>query len=141
MVEKGGRTTMKKLLVGFLMFGLIFGTAAVMKAADFDGIHIGKDYGYNRDRDYGRSDRDYTSFGDFRSWEASQRDRLNDAYRDNAITRFEFNKLNRELSRIDGYHDQVADKGWISDRERDRLGRMEARFNSDLDREMGEHTD
>ncbi len=130
---------MNKILVGFMMFGLIFGSAAILKAADFDGIHIGKDYGYNRDNGY-RSDRDYRS-GDFGSWEASQRDRLNDAYRDNAITRFEFNKLNRELSRIDGYHDQIADKGWVSDRERDRLQRMEARFSADLDREIGEHTD
>ncbi len=125
---------MKKLLIGFLTFGLIFGTAAITKAADF-GIHFGRDY----NRDYGY--RSYNSYDNFDSWEDSQRDRINDAYRNNAITQYEFNKLNRELNQVDRFHDREMSKGWMSPQEQDRLNRMEARLNSDIDREISEHED
>lgn len=121
---------MKKLLVVFLMFGLIFGTAAITKAADF-GIHFGRDRGY---RSYSYNDR-------FNSWEASQRDRINDAYRDNMITQYEYDKLNGELSRVEAYYDRISEKGWVSGSDRDRLERMEARVSSDVDREIHEHMD
>ncbi len=115
---------MKKLIVGFLMFALIFGTAAITKAADF-GVHFGKDH-----------DRYYDNFG---SWETSQRDRINDARRDNMISRSEYDRLNREVSRVEAFHNEISDRGRISDRDRDRLERMEARVNSDIEREISEH--
>ncbi len=119
---------MRKLIAGILMFGLIFGTGAVTKAADFN-FHMGKD------RDY------RSSYDNFSSWDAGQRDRVSDAYRDRMITQFEYDRLNRELGNVEAYHDQVFSKGWISHRERERLERMEARLSSDIDREINEHMD
>jgi hypothetical protein len=119
---------MKKLLVEFLMFGLIFGTAATTKAADF-GIHFGKNHGY-----------DYRT-REFSSWDASQRDRISDEYRDRMISQTEYDRLNRELDKVEAYHDRISSKGLISRRETDRLDRMEARVNSDIPTEINEHTD
>ncbi len=119
---------MRKLMVGILMFGLIFGTGAITKAADFD-IHVGKDRAYS------------SQYDRFSAWDARQRDRIGDAYRDRLITPYEYDKLSGELSNVETYHDQAFSKGWISHRERERLERMEARLNSDVRREINEHTD
>ncbi len=119
---------MRKLMVGILMFGLILGTGAIAKAADFD-IHVGKDRGYS------------SPYDRFSSWDTRQRDRINDAYRDRLISQYEFDKLGRELTNVEAYHDQAFSKGWISHRERNRLGKMEARLSADVHREINEHTD
>ncbi len=117
---------MRQLIIGLLMFGLIFGTAAVTKAADFD-IHFGKHRGYSSYSD------------DFSSWNARERDRINDAYRDRFINRYELERLNSELGNVEAYHDQVSSKGWISRREQERLQGMEARLSTDINREINEH--
>ncbi len=106
------------------MFGLIFGTAAFAKAADVD-IHVDK---------HGKS-----SYNDnFSSWDASQRDRISDAYRDRSIKRSEFDRLNKELSDVEAYHDQTFSKGRISRSEQERLEGMENRLSADIRRETNE---
>ncbi len=127
---------MNKILTGILVLGLIFGTSAITRAAGFD-IQFGdhhRDYGYN----YGSN-----SYGDrdFGRWDARMRDRIQDAYRDQNITEYEYNKLNNELGNIESFHDQAFNNGYMSDRDRVRLHRMEARMDRDLDREVGEHMD
>lgn len=116
---------MRQLIIGILTFGLIFGTVTVAKAADFD-IHIGKH-------------RAYSSYDNFSSWDTSQRDRISDAYRDRSINRYEFDRLNSELSNVESYHDQAFSKGWISQGERERLEGMKSRLNADINGEMSEH--
>ncbi len=118
---------MRKLMAMMLMFGLIIGPAVITKAADFD-IHVGKDrsYGSYYDRGFGR-------------WDARQRDRLEDAYRDGLITDHEYNRLTGELSNVEAFHNQAMSKGWMSGREEGRLQRMEARLRADVDREVSEH--
>ncbi len=119
MEQKGG-TIMRQFIIGFLMFGLIFGTAAFAKAGDVD-IHVGK----------GKS-----SYNDnFSSWDASQRDRISDAYRDRSINRSEFDRLNKELSDVEAYHTQVSSKGRISRSDQERLEGMENRLSDDISRE------
>ncbi len=127
---------MNKLLIGILVLGLMLGTSVAARAAGFD-IQLGdhhRDYGYN----YGSN-----SYGDrdFSQWDARMRDRIQDAYRDREITEYEVNKLNQELSNVESFHDRVYDNGYMSDRDRGRLHRMEARMDRDLDREVGEHMD
>ncbi len=117
---------MRQLIAGILMFGLIFGTAALTKAADFD-IHFGKHPGYSSYRD------------DFGSWDARERDRISDAYRDRFINRYEYERLNSELGDVEAYHNQVYSKRWISPREQERLDGMEARLSTDINREINEH--
>ncbi len=118
---------MKKLIAMILTFGLIFGTGAITKAiADFN-VHIGKDRAYSSQ---------YDRFG---SWDARQRDRIENAYRDRLITGYEYNRLNEELSTIESFHDQALSKGWISHKDGRRLDRMESRLNADINREVSEH--
>lgn len=116
---------MKKLIAVIMMFGLFFGTVAITKAADID-IHVGKG-------------RIYRSADQFSSWDANQRDRISGAYRDRTVNQFEYDRLNRELGNVEAYHDQAFSKGWISDRERERLDGMETRLNADVDRMTNEH--
>ncbi len=121
---------MRKLMAMMLMLGLVIGPAVMIaKAADFD-IHLGKDrsHGSSYDRGFGR-------------WDARQRDRLGDAYRDGLITDNEYNRLTGELSNVEAFHNQAMSKGWMSDRERNRLDRMEARLSADIEREVSEHAD
>ncbi len=117
---------MRTLITGILMFGLIFGTAAFTRAADFD-IHLGKG-------------RVYSNYDRFCSWDARERDRIGDAYRDRVINQGEYDRLNAELGNVEAYHDQAFAKGWMSGQERERLGRMEARLDTNVDREINEHT-
>ncbi len=119
---------MRKVMAMMLMLGLVIGPAMIAKAADFD-IHLGKDRGYygsNYDREFSR-------------WDARQRDRLNDAYRDGLITDNEYNRLTGELDNVETFHNDAMSKGWMSGREQSRLDRMEARFRADVNREVTEH--
>ncbi len=118
---------MRKLITGILMFGLISGTSVVAKAADFD-IHLGKG-------------RVYSNYDRFSSWDARERDRIGDAYRDALINRGEYDRLNAELGNVEAYHDRAFSKGWMSGSERERLGRMESRLDGNVEREINEHMD
>lgn len=115
---------MKQLIAGFLMFGLIFGTAAFGKAAELNTRSV-KFHGYAP----GYS----SSYDSFYSWEASQRDRIDDLYRDRMITQFDFDKLNNQLAGIETYHNQLYSNGKISHRSQKKLEKMEARLSADID--------
>lgn len=121
---------MRKLIAMTLMLGLVLGPAMIAKAADFD-IHLGKDRAYNGS---------YYDRG-FSRWDARQRDRIEDAYRDGLITDREYNRLTGELSNVEAFHNQAMSKGWMSGREEGRLQGMEARLSADIDREVSEHAD
>ncbi len=117
----------RKLIIGILMFGLILGTSAIAKA-DFD-IHLGhRGYGYGsyHDRDFWR-------------WDDRQRDRIRDAYRERLINEHEFNRLNREFSYVESFHDRAFSNGKVSPEDETRLERMQARLSADIDREISEH--
>lgn len=118
---------MKKLIVGILTFGLMFGSAVWTRAADFSIQLVKHHHGY------------YNYYDNFSSWDASQRDRISDAYRDGMINRYEFDRLNNELSNVEAYHDRTFSRGWSSDRDRDRLESMKTQVSRDIDREMREH--
>ncbi len=117
------------MITAVLMFGLIFGTGAITKAlADVD-VHLGKDHGYSAHYDR------------FSSWDTRQRDRIEDAYRDRLITRYEYGRLNQEVSNVESFHGQAFSKGRISHKDQGRLEKMEARLSSDIGREVREHRD
>ncbi len=120
---------MRKLIVTVLMFGLIFGTGATTKALADVNIHLGKDRAYSAQDDR------------FSSWDTRQRDRIEDANRDRLITRYEFDKLNQELSNVESFHDQAFSKGRISPKDQRRLEEMEGRLSANIDREVREHRD
>ncbi len=115
---------MKKLMAMILMFGLVFGTPMMAKAADFD-IHIGGPQAFRVYPD-----------GHFTQWDARQRDRLQDAYRDGMINHRQYNRLAGELSNVEAFHNQAASDGWISPGDQRHLERMEARMNAHIEREV-----
>ena len=112
---------MRKLITGILMFVLILGTGAITNSA------FGRERGYSSQ---------YDRFG---SWDSEQRDQLGNIYRDHLITAYNYDKLSRELSNIESYHDQAFSKGFITEKEDRRLGKMEGRLSNDIEKKLREH--
>ena len=116
-----GRLSMRKLIIGILTFVLILGTGAIMKST------------FGKDRGYGSQ---YDRFG---SWDSDQRDRLGSVYRNHLITAYDYDRLNQELSNIETYHDQAFSKGFITEKEDRRLGKMEGRLSNDIEKSLKHH--
>ncbi len=118
---------MRRLIALVLMFALVFATGAITKAFADVSFHVGKDRGYGF-----RDDR-------FSSWDARQRERIDRAMREGSITNNEYSRLSEEVSNVENFHDQAFSNGRGSDKARERLERMEARVDSDIEREISEH--
>ncbi len=118
---------MRRLIVAILASGLVFGTGAYTKALADVNVHLGKDRAYS------------SRYDKFSSWDARQRDRIEDANRDRSITGNEYDRLSQELGNVENFHDRAFSKGRISPEDQKRLERMEARLNADIDREIREH--
>jgi len=112
---------MRKLITGILMFVLILGTGAITNSA------FGRERGYSSQ---------YDRFG---SWDSEQRDQLGNIYRDHLITAYDYDKLSRELSNIESYHDRAFSKGWISEDQDEHLAKMERRLSKHIEKRIREH--
>ncbi len=108
---------MKTLLAALLAAGLVVGSASFAKA-DVSKGGGGRVPGLRSQKQ-------------FSSWEAKERDRIQEAYRYQRITEPELNSLNQELSKIDSLRDRALQGGQVSRKDGKRLHGMEAR----LDRE------
>ncbi len=115
---------MKKLLIGIVMIGLLIGTTAISKAADFN-VNFGDrhdDYGY-RSQYYGR---------DFDRWDQRMRFRMDQGLRSGDLTRREYRDLSQDLREIENFHSDAWSNGSISPREARQLERMQDRFSARL---------